>query len=90
MRVQQAHVAQLKGGNQAGRLGGDLADAHWHAKGLAGALLQAGAKRVDSRHNPAVKHAQAQRQQQPRKRQQPQQPAQGYGNPAQAPGRHSG
>jgi hypothetical protein len=52
--ILQHHVAQFEGGEKPLGAGGDRADAHRHADGLASLCLQCAAKITDSRHNPRV------------------------------------
>ena len=74
LRIEQNHVAQLEGWNQAFAAGGDAADAHRYPQDPAGLDFQRGAKLTDSRHNPAVKRSPRQHQHQPCRQEKPQRP----------------
>ena len=49
--IQQDHVLEGEGGDQAFAAGGDVADAHRYPQDLAGAQFHRGAQVADSRHN---------------------------------------
>ena len=90
LRVQQRHVVQFKGRDQALRMRADAANANGHPQDLAGLYLKPRTKFSDSRHNPAMQHEPAQAKEQPDRHHQPQQETHDESDCPQVPGRQGG